>query len=217
MSDEVISLSHCSNSAVVSFNMFHLSALFAVHWLIFKSSPVYLNVPVCPSVPETLNLWGQSRSQVRSSGTGLHSVSTSHRKNISIWKTSDLKIHVTKESIYELQLDTQENPLKLRHVPPVMSCMYLAICLLRLGACLQAMSCPDLSGWTIKRWSLTRHKTSSQGANPTGWLCVIALKRSQWEDSRGLWPRHIWSSKIKVYNVRAVLKKLLCFDSFFSS
>lgn len=32
-------------------------------------------LPVCPSVPETLNLWGQSRSQVRSSGTGLHSVS----------------------------------------------------------------------------------------------------------------------------------------------
>lgn len=38
---------------------------------------VCCNFPVCPSVPETLNLWGQSRSQVRSSGTGLHSVSTS--------------------------------------------------------------------------------------------------------------------------------------------
>lgn len=37
-------------------------------------------VPVCPSVPETLNLWGQSRSQVRSSGTGLHSVSTCWKK-----------------------------------------------------------------------------------------------------------------------------------------
>lgn len=53
-------------------------------------------LPVCPSVPETLNLWGQSRSQVRSSGTGLHSVSTRQKEKVillsefhSWWSSSD--------------------------------------------------------------------------------------------------------------------------------
>lgn len=50
-------------------NTFHHIPIYAI----LQSDEAAL--PVCPSVPETLNLWGQSRSQVRSSGTGLHSVS----------------------------------------------------------------------------------------------------------------------------------------------
>lgn len=46
---------------------------------VFKPALCIFHFSVCPSVPETLNLWGQSRSQVRSSGTGLHSVSTSYK------------------------------------------------------------------------------------------------------------------------------------------
>ncbi len=43
---------------------------------------------VCLFVPETLNLWGQTRSQVRSSGTGLHAPSSQNvkpRRNICIF------------------------------------------------------------------------------------------------------------------------------------
>lgn len=81
MSDEVMSLSRCSDSAVLSFGPFHLSLGYLHISLLYISIlPVYFTFTVCPSVPETLNLWGQSRSQVRSSGTGLHSVSTSHTK-----------------------------------------------------------------------------------------------------------------------------------------
>lgn len=81
MSDEVMSLSRCCGSAVLSVNKFvflNLTAgLFLCNkWLRFHTLPVCFNFTVCPSVPETLNLWGQIRSQVRSSGTGLHSVST---------------------------------------------------------------------------------------------------------------------------------------------
>lgn len=64
-------------------NMFHrccfdVSEYFILmfFFLVFKDF-MCCNFPVCPSVPETLNLWGHIRSQVRSSGTGLHSVSTS--------------------------------------------------------------------------------------------------------------------------------------------
>lgn len=86
MSDEVMSLSRCSDSAGLSFE--YVSSLllwcfrifyFDVFFLVFKAF-MCCNFPVCPSVPETLNLWGHIRSQVRSSGTGLHSVSASPKK-----------------------------------------------------------------------------------------------------------------------------------------
>lgn len=75
MSDEVMSLSRCSHPAVPPSILFISASPFLYFFLLDPSS---FNLSVCPSVPETLNLWGQSRSQVRSSGTGLHSVSTAY-------------------------------------------------------------------------------------------------------------------------------------------
>lgn len=86
MSDEVMSLSRCSDSAALSFEYVSSPLLWCFRifyfdgfFLTFKAF-MCCNFPVCPSVPETLNLWGHIRSQVRSSGTGLHSVSTSQKK-----------------------------------------------------------------------------------------------------------------------------------------
>lgn len=83
MSDEVMSLCRSSDSAALSFECFIAAALMfqnilMVLFLVFKAF-MCCHFLVCPSVPETLNLWGHIRSQVRSSGTGLHSVSTSPR------------------------------------------------------------------------------------------------------------------------------------------
>lgn len=144
MSDEVMSLFRCSDDAVLTFNMLLPRVLCLVFLLLFfvsngcvlKSYVVHDNFTVCPSVPETLNLWGQSRSQVRSSGTGLHSVSTAHKKNHFIEVlTYSSNIFSRVICFYWMFPRRQENPPMIQCVS---SCM--SIHLLSMSVCLSVRS-----------------------------------------------------------------------------
>lgn len=93
-------------------------------------------LPVCPSVPETLNLWGQSRSQVRSSGTGLHSVSTRQKEK--------------GDFLFGISL-----PMRFRRRPRRCHLHYHRKRVGRDNVTLTSTACPwrdrDASGWT-RRW-----------------------------------------------------------------
>lgn len=178
-----MSLSRCSDNAVLSFNTFHLRVLcqgfllllFLSSGCVFKPSVVYFNFTVCPSVPETLNLWGQSRSQVRSSGTGLHSVSTSHKKEHFI---QILIRHSLKSSVLIWCLLKHKKTLGWYNVCLSILLYVSAVCWLFQYVYLSSHDW-NLSNWTRRRRSLVLRQRHSQGANPIGWLCVIALSGGQ--------------------------------------
>lgn len=175
MSDEVMSLSLCSDSAALSFEYvsslllwcFRIFLFWCFSFLVFKAF-MCCNFPVCPSVPETLNLWGHIRSQVRSSGTGLHSVSTSPKKE-----------HFPKRWPHSKRLTSQN------HVGRT-GLLWCCPDDVKLFETCQVTDLPlfgvfgvfdrDWSGETrTRRPLLLLQRRASQGADPVGWLCVRTL------------------------------------------
>lgn len=166
MSDEVTSLSLMPQPCRFPYDTFRHAPIYVIlQWdeAALDSKPA---LPVCPSVPETLNLWGQSRSQVRSSGTGLHSVSTRRTEKMvlgsgfhSWWSSSDRRCSRHCHLYYHRTIVRRHN------------------------VTLTSTVCPrrdqDASSWT-RRWPplLLQHRPS-QGTHPIGWLCVIALIGAQ--------------------------------------
>lgn len=153
-------------------NTFHHIPIYKILQPALDSKPA---LPVCPSVPETLNLWGQSRSQVRSSGTGLHSVSARQsEKRIFFWSG----VHSWWSSSRRCPFYYHEKIVRHYNVT------------------LTSTVCPrrdrDALSWTRGWPPLLLQRRQSQGAHPIGWLCFIALTRAQSEDSQGSRPRLVY-------------------------
>lgn len=179
MSDEVMSLSRCSDSEVVSFK-YVSSALFLCA---FKKK-ILLRLPVCkPSMCVVISQYAPLSLRPLTC-----EVKAGHR-----WGPREqgcIQFQPRKRSILEKD-DFMMNILLLRK-----SCFSVRCCLWYCHDYVMRIQChilffsvftvclwgdQDLEGWTRTRGSLLlllQHR-HSQGANPIDWLCVIALNGGQ--------------------------------------